>query len=183
MALGAVLGWHLRPDGSRPDEFDEDSLLYKIGTIAGDSVYRLRKLHAVFRVAMTSLGATAVEADAWREAVQGPYNDIEDEFITLLGLKDFMYEDALGLPPTMYDGVPSQVFLHDQTFWYGTFIVKHGEVGMTIDDQLDGGQHRVWMCQLGWRLAAALVDNQIVERSAPTRQERRTSVSAAVPCS
>ena len=49
MALGAVLGWHLRPDGSRPDEFDEDSLLYKIGTITGDSVYRLRKLHAVFR--------------------------------------------------------------------------------------------------------------------------------------
>ena len=150
--------YHNRADGSRVGPHDDDCNLYRVITKDGDCVQRLRKLQKVFRMALKELGMTIDQACDYLQAVLGePAPNLEGQATILLGLKDFLYDEAVRVRP-------SKVKALDRTLMRGTMIAVDGKRYMVSPAVADAG-NMISLYRLGRRICAAMIKNGIAERA------------------
>ena len=149
--------YHYRPDGTRPYSHCEDRDLFRVINVEGDCVYYLRKLTDVFRVALTAVGMTIDQATGFLEKVMdGPWDNLEGEANCLLGLKDFLFDEAVQVKSSKYK-------MLERILLYGTFETidsKLYRVSQRILDQ----RYPMKLSILGLRICAALLDQGLADR-------------------
>ena len=100
---------------------DGDCNLYRVITKDGDCVERLRKLRKVFCMALEELGMTSKQAGRFLQDVLGePARNLEDEATMLLGLKDFLYDEAVRVKQ-------SKVKALDRVLMWGRRVTVDGD--------------------------------------------------------
>ena len=149
--------YHYRPDGTRPYSHCEDRDLFRVINVEGDCVYYLRKLTDVFRVALTAVGMTIDQATGFLEKVMdGPWDNLEGEANCLLGLKDFLFDEAVQVKSSKYK-------MLERILLYGTFETIDSKLYRVSQRILDR-RYPMKLSILGLRICAALLDQGLADR-------------------
>ena len=125
----------------------------------GEAVQRLRKLPKVFCMALKELGMTSKQAGRFLQDVMGePACNLEDEATMLLGLKDFLYDEAVRVKQSKAKAL-------DRVLMWGRRVTVDGVGYMVSPLAAEADTTKLCLYTLGRKICAAMMRNGIAERA------------------